>query len=71
MEYGEPKARHGRHSCLKFGWCDGAYQLPDGRVLSREQFDAERPPSTANRYDGVTFAGVMITDAGREAIKNY
>lgn len=69
MGIGEPKVASGaRHACLKLKWVQGAYTLPDGRTLTAAQFDAEHPPGT-DRWQSITFAGVTLTDAGREKLR--
>lgn len=68
---GEADAPRGgaRSASLKFGWVQGVYRMPDGRMLTATEFETEVPLSRPNRWDGVKFAGLRLTDKGREVLR--
>ena len=66
---GEPTTKGPvRHACLKLGWAEGAYRLPTGEIITHSEFYARFPPSP-DRWTGVDFIGVTITEAGRAALR--
>jgi len=68
---GEPPIRGPtRHHLLKLGWIEGVYELADGRKMTAAQFQASFPPETTeDRWKGVKFGGVTLTDEGYRQIK--
>lgn len=69
MDHGEPSVRSARHACLKLGWCQGVYKLTDGTVVDEREFDRRFPRGT-ERWNGVKFAGLRITELGRDELNN-
>lgn len=65
---GEPKIKGARHHLLKLGWIEGVYELPDGRKMTSAQFNAAFPHGT-DRWCGVKFGGVTLTDEGYRQLK--
>lgn len=67
---GEPYNRGTtRNHCLKLGWIEGAYEV-DGRVITDGELRQVRPPGT-DRWTGVRFAGVTLTDEGRAMLRSH
>ena len=69
MVQGEPYVRGPtRNHLLKLGWIQGVYEMPDGSKICEQEFDRVRPRGTMDRWDGVKFFGVTLTERGRQRL---